>query len=43
MTKARSAALSARSDGLDDFDSGPECGVYIQMRGIEQVCIGSQF
>jgi hypothetical protein len=43
MTKARSAALSARSDGFDDFDSGPECGVYIQMRGIEQVCIGSQF
>ena len=40
MTKARSAALSARSDGLDDVDGGPECGVYIQMRGIEQVRVG---
>src|ERR1700722_13974983 len=41
MTKARSAALSARSDGLDDVDGGPECGVYTQMRGIEQVSVGS--
>jgi hypothetical protein len=41
MTKARSAALSARSDGLDDINGGPECGVYTQMRGIEQVSVGS--
>jgi len=41
MTKARSAALSARSDGLDDVNGGPECGVYTQMRGIEQVSVGS--
>jgi hypothetical protein len=39
MTKALSTALSARSDGLDDIHGGPECGVYTQMRGIEQVCI----
>ena len=38
-TKARSAALPACSDGFDDVDGGPECGVYIQMRGIEQVRI----
>ena len=40
MTKARSAALSARSDGLDDINGGPECGVYTQMRGVEQVRVG---
>jgi hypothetical protein len=28
MTKALSAALSARSDGFDDVDGSPECGVY---------------
>jgi hypothetical protein len=28
MTKARSIALSARSGGLDDFNGGPERGVY---------------
>jgi hypothetical protein len=28
MTKARSTTLSARSNGLDDIDGGPECGVY---------------
>jgi hypothetical protein len=28
MTKSRSAALSARSDGFDDVDGSPECGVY---------------
>ena len=43
MTKALSAALSARSDGFDDIDGCPECGVYTQMRGIEQVRIGSRF
>jgi hypothetical protein len=43
MTKARSAALSARSDGFDDFDGSPECRVYTQMRGIEQVRIGRRF
>src|SRR6185437_1388406 len=32
--------LSARSDGLDDGDGSPERCVYIQMGGIEQVCIG---
>jgi hypothetical protein len=30
-------ASSARSGGLDDVDGGPDCRVYIQMRGIEQV------
>ena len=30
-------APSARSGGLDDVDGGPNCRVYIQMRGIEQV------
>src|SRR3979490_1756887 len=38
--EARSAALPACSDGFDDFDGGPECGVYIQIRSVEQVCIG---
>jgi hypothetical protein len=37
-TEARSAARPACSDGFDNVDGGPECGVYIQMRGIEQVC-----
>jgi hypothetical protein len=32
-------ASSARSGGLDDVDGGPDCRVYIQMRGIEQVRI----
>src|SRR6516164_10581484 len=36
-TEARSTALPARSDGFDNVDGGPECGLYIQMRGIEQV------
>src|SRR4051812_21375246 len=36
--EARSAARPACSDGFDNVDGGPECGVYIQMRGIEQVC-----
>src|SRR5436190_13942549 len=35
--EARSAARPACSDGFDDVDGGPECGVYIQMRGVEQV------
>ena len=39
MTGARSAAHPACSDGFDNVDGGPECGVYIQMRGIEQVRI----
>src|SRR6478609_3627818 len=37
--EARSAARPACSDGFDNVDGGPECGVYIQMRGIEQVCL----
>ena len=40
MTKALSTTLSARSNGLDDIDGGPECRVYTQMRGIEQVRVG---
>ena len=43
MTEARSAALPACSDGFDDIDGGPECGVYIQMRGVEQVRIRGGF
>src|SRR6266852_6563395 len=35
-TGARSAAPPARPDDLDNVDGGPERGVYIQMRGIEQ-------
>jgi hypothetical protein len=37
MTKTPLTAPSARSNSLDNIDSGPECGVYTQMRGIEQV------
>ena len=40
MTKAQSTALSARSSGLDDGNSGPERRVYTQMSGVEQVRIG---
>ena len=29
MTEPRLAALPACSDGFDDLDGGPECGVYI--------------
>jgi len=43
MMKAPSTALSARSNGLDNIDGGPERGVYTQMRGIEQVCVGRGF
>src|ERR1043166_6347053 len=42
-TKPRSAAAPACPDGFDDVDGGPECGVYIQSRGVEQVCIGRGF
>src|SRR5215510_6648725 len=42
-TEARSAALPACSDGFDNVDGGPECGVYIQMRGVEQVRIRRGF
>src|SRR5258705_10876716 len=38
-TEARSTSLPACSDGFDNVDGGPERGVYIQMRGIEQVRI----
>src|SRR5215813_12898543 len=38
-TKEWSATPSARSDGFDNVDGGPDCRVYIQMRGIEQVRI----
>src|SRR5436305_1185442 len=43
MTETRSAALPACSDGFDDVDGGPECGVYIQMRGVEQVRVRREF
>src|SRR5438552_10591029 len=43
MTETRSAAFPACSDGFDDVDGGPECGVYIQMRGVEQVRIRRRF
>jgi hypothetical protein len=43
MTKTPLTALSARSNSLDDIDGGPECGVYTQMRGIEQVRVRSGF
>src|SRR6185437_2461279 len=33
----RLSAPSARSDGLDDVDGGPDCRVYTQMGGIQQV------
>src|SRR5258707_6634647 len=39
MSETRSAARPACSDGFDNVDGGPECGVYIQMRGVEQVRI----
>src|ERR1700757_1215019 len=42
-TEARSAPLPACSDGFDNIDGGPERGVYIQMRGIEQVRIRRGF
>src|SRR5262245_2762027 len=38
-SRARSAVPPARSGGLDNSDGGPERGVYIQMRGVEQVRI----
>ena len=34
--EGRAAAPSARSDGLDDVDGGPDGAVYIQVGGIEQ-------
>ena len=37
------ARLSARSGGFDDVDGSPDCRSYIQMRGIEQVCIRRVF
>src|SRR5256885_8741050 len=43
LAETRSAALPACSDGFDDIDGGPECRVYIQMRGVEQVCIRRRF
>ena len=43
MTGTRSSVFPARSDGFDNVDGGPECGVYIQMRGIEQVRIRRGF
>ena len=41
--EAAVSRASARSDGFDNVDGGPECGVYIQMRGIEQVRIRRGF
>src|SRR5215467_14463219 len=38
-TKEWLATPSARSDGFDNVDGGPDCRVYIQMRGVEQVRI----
>ena len=32
--------MPACSDGFDNVDGGPECRVYIQMRGVEQVRVG---
>src|ERR1700733_1309512 len=43
MTKALSTSLSARSNGLDDIDGGPERRVYTQMRGVEQVRVRRGF
>src|ERR1700692_2464329 len=43
MTKARSTALSARSNDLDDIDGSPERRVYTQMRRIEQVRVWRGF
>src|SRR5215467_8235985 len=43
LTETRSAAFPACSDGFDDVDGGPERGVYIQMRGVEQVRIRRGF
>src|SRR5438093_13011420 len=43
MTDARSAALPACSDGFDNVDGGPDCGVYIQMRSVEQVRVRRGF
>ena len=37
--EGRSTAPSARSDGLDNVDGGPDRRVYSQMGGIEQVRI----
>jgi len=31
------------ADGLDNIDGGPECGVYIQMRAVQQVRIRRAF
>ena len=38
--EGRSAHPLSRSRSLDDVDGSPDRGVYIQMRGIEQVRIG---
>src|SRR6202007_1274534 len=43
MTKTPLTAPSARSNSLDDIDGGPECGVYTQMRGVEQVRVRRRF
>src|SRR5262245_1615190 len=43
LTETRSAAFPACSDGFDDVDGGPERGVYIQMRGVEQVRFRRRF
>src|SRR5207253_5135605 len=42
-TNRGSAAASACSDGFDNVDGSPERGVYIQLRGIEQVRIWRGF
>jgi hypothetical protein len=38
-----SSLLPARSDGLDNFDGGPDAAFYIQMGVIEQVSIRCGF
>src|SRR5437667_351193 len=43
LTETRSAAFPACLDGFDDVDGGPERGVYIQMRGVEQVRFRRRF
>src|SRR5690606_19629954 len=42
-SEGRSATPSARSDSFDDIDGGPDCRVYIQTGGIEQVRVRRLF
>jgi hypothetical protein len=40
--KGAAFAPSLPSSSFYDIDSGPDSGFYIQMCGIEQVCIGGR-